>query len=104
MNRISKNTHLAVNILIILLGAYSLYFMSNFWIGSEEQHKELINNSGVSFFFKKFAFNLVLIGLIIGFMAIVNKTLKNEVMKKTLLYSIILLIVISVVTIYFSTR
>lgn len=104
MKKISKNTHLAVNIVLVLLGAYCLYFISNFWIGSEEQHKELINNSGVSFFFKKFAFNLVVIAFIIGFMAIVNKALKNEAMKKALLYSIILLIVISIITIYFSIK
>lgn len=104
MKRISKNTHFVVNTIMMLLGAYCLYFISNFWIGSEEQHKEIITNSGVSFFFKKFAFNLIPIGLIIGFMVIVNKLLKNETMKKTLLYSIIFLIVISIVTVYLSMK
>lgn len=102
MTNISKNTHLAVNIILILLGAYLVYFISNFWIGSQEQHERIIDNSGVSFFFKKFVLNLVVIAFIIGLMAIVNKLLKNKNMKKTLLYSTVLLIVLSIVTIFFS--
>ncbi len=102
MTNISKNTYLTVNIILVLLGAYIVYFISNFWIGSQDQHEMVIDNSGVSFFFKKFVLNLAVIALIIGFMAIVNKLLKNNNIKKTLLYSTILLIVLSIVAISFS--
>lgn len=102
MTNISKNTHLTINIILTLLGAYIVYFISNFWIGSQEQHEMVIDNSGVSFFFKKFVLNLVVIAFVIGLMAIINKLLKNRNIKKTLLYSTILLIVLSIVSIFFS--
>lgn len=104
MSNTNKNTYLAINIVLILLGSCCLYFISNFWIGSQEQLEELINNSGAIFFFKKFAFNLVIIGFLIGLMAIINKMLKNKTIKKTLLYSLLLFVVVSIVTIYFSMK
>jgi len=102
MNNISKKAHLTINVILILLGIYSIYFVSNFWIGSQEQHEMVINNSGVSFFFKKFTFNLVVIAVLIGFIAIINKVLKNKAIKKTLLYSVLLFLIVSAITIYFS--
>ena len=102
MKRTSKNTHLAVNTVLILIGAFCLYFMSNFWIGTEEQHKELINNSGISFFFKKFAFNLIAIALIIGIIALLNRIFKNESIRKTIIYSFIILLIISAISIFIS--
>lgn len=104
MANFSKNTYSAINIILILLGAYLIYFISNFWIGSQEQHEKVIDNSGVSFFFKKFAFNLVVICVLIGSMAIINKVLKNKAMKNTLLYSALWFLIVSAVAIYFSIR
>ena len=45
-----KNSSFTViNILILLITACGIYLLSNFWIGSEEQHTELVESNSNAF-------------------------------------------------------
>lgn len=109
MNRISKITYLSINIALVLLGSYCLYFVSHFWIGSQEQHQEVLATSGSSYFFGKFFINLIFIAVVIGIIAIVNRILKNInggklPVKRILLFDLLLLIIASSITIFLSMK
>ena len=71
---------------------------------SEEQYEELMMNHWNSFLLKKFVFNLFIIVLLLVFMAVLNKLLKNEKIKSTLFYALILFVLTSIITIYASTK
>ena len=102
MSKISSYGYLIMNLILVSLGTYCLYIISNFWIGTEQQHHELIMNYKGAFFLKKFILNLGIIFLFIVFMGILNTLLKNEKMKNTLFYSLLLFLIISAIFIYMS--
>ena len=104
MDKIRSNGSLIINSIFIIFGSCCLYFAANLWIGSEEQYEELMMNHWNSFLLKKFVFNLFIIVLLLVFMAVLNKLLKNEKIKSTLFYALILFVLTSIITIYASTK
>jgi hypothetical protein len=56
-----------------------LYFTSLFWLGSKEQHNELIKNSALTFFFNRLIFNLLVILFLTAIIGVVNWLVKKMI-------------------------
>ncbi len=98
-----------MNSIIVLIGGCGLFFTSFFWIGSQEQHQELIEASGVYFFLKRFFVNMIFIAMTLGLVMICVKlfakgTVKEISLRRILLIDLIVLVSLSVILIYLSVH
>jgi hypothetical protein len=107
MNKTNKAIYLLINLALVSLGGYLLFFTSFFSMGSEEQHRELIDTAKAEYFFSRFFVNLITISIVIGVIALINfifrKVIKQKSpFKKILLFNTVALLLISIVMIYLS--
>lgn len=84
MTSVNKIVYHAINILLVLLGLWALYFLSFFWIGSIEQHQQIIESSSVSYFIKRFGLNLILVVFFLGLVIILNRSMTGVMQSSTL--------------------
>lgn len=84
MTSVNKIVYHAINILLVLLGLWALYFLSFFWIGSIEQHQQIIESSSVSYFIKRFGLNLILVVFFLGLVKILNRSMTGVMQSSTL--------------------
>ena len=77
------------NTLYTILGSILIYFTSNAWIGTQEDHEQVLTNSTLEYFFSRFLFNLlfILILLIVSFglNLMIAKLSKSDVQMKRVL-------------------
>jgi len=94
-----------VNFAFIALSSILLYFVSELWIGSQEDYLELISNSKTMFLIKKSLLSIsvsLFLGLI-GFLAgkYVFK-INKDILRKTVKVDIIILIAVSIIQLIIS--
>lgn len=109
MSSTNKIIYLSINAILVLVTLGGLYFSSLFWMGTQEQHHQLIDSSRASYFLNRFLFNLILVLVFVGVIMLLNKLMikerqANSLARKILLINILILMTASAVMIYLSMR
>ena len=107
--RRSNVIYIVINMILVLMCGYALFFTSFFWIGTQEQHQALIEASSISYFAKRFLLNLVLIlavmGIIMLFTRILGKRIRKDLyVRRVILIDVLVLLCSSAVMIWLSMR
>ena len=101
--------YIGVNMLLVFVCVYALFFTSFFWLGTEEQHRTLLEASSISYFVKRFLLNLILIFFVMGLVMLLTRILGKRITKdlfvrRVILIDILVLISSSAVMIFLSMQ
>jgi hypothetical protein len=100
---------ICINMVLVIMCGYGLFFTSFFWLGTQEEHQALIETSSVFYFIKRFLLNLIFILIAMGLMMLLTRVLGRRVImdlfvKKILLIDVLVLLSSSAVMIFLSMQ
>lgn len=104
MNKIAT---LIINLITLIFGVIAISFVTNFWIGSQEQHETILKDSSTEFIIGKISLNLflgVVILLVLFFLLRIGNWLSSEnqkvEVKKVLIINAIVLTISSILIVF----
>lgn len=89
--RKSNVIYIGINMMLVLMCGYALFFTSFFWLGTQEQHRALIEASSLSYFAKRFLLNLILILVVMGLIMLFTRILGRRIAKDLFVRRVILI-------------
>ena len=91
----------AINILLSVIILLIIFVVSTFWLGSKEQHEQVVNN-GLNFFFTRLSISITVAVISVLLLWLINIVLKkilkcvNYKLKKVLIIEIVVYALCSV--------
>lgn len=100
VSKIVNSPYKIINLIVLFIISFFLYFSTIFWIGSKEQFDELKNKSFFFFFLNRFILNTIFIFLMLTIFILFSRILGNDFRKGVSLKKVFLidLFVLSIVS------